>query len=90
MIKSIETIYKVSIALHFTPTKWKSSKVVYYIPKVGKDDYAIAKSYRPISLINYLLKGLERLSVWVTDTALEDHPLPVSYTHLTLPTTPYV
>ena len=53
MIKSIETIYKASIALHFTPTKWKSLKVVY-IPKVGKDDYAIAKSYRPISLMNYV------------------------------------
>ena len=45
-------IYKASIALHFAPTKWKSSKVVY-IPKVGKDDYAQAKSCRPISLINY-------------------------------------
>ena len=43
-----------------------------YIPKVGKD--ALAKSYRPISLMNYLLKGLERLSVWVADTALEDNP----------------
>ena len=67
-------IYKASIALHFTPTKWKSSKVVY-IPKIGKDDYALAKSYRPISLMNYLLKGLERLSVWVADKALEDNPI---------------
>ena len=25
--------------------------------------------------MNYLLKGLERLSVWVADTALEDNPL---------------
>ena len=25
--------------------------------------------------MNYLLKGLERLSVWVTDTALEDNSL---------------
>ena len=74
MITSVKMIYKASIALHFTPTKWKSSKVVY-IPKVGKDDYAIAKSYRPISLMNYLLKGLERLSVWVADTALEYNPL---------------
>ena len=73
MIKSIKMIYK-AIALHFTPTKWKSSKVVY-IPKEGKDDYAQAKSYRPISLMNYLLKGLVRLSVWVADTALEDNPL---------------
>ena len=67
-------IYKASIALHFTPTKWKTSKVVC-IPKVGKEDYALAKSYRPISLMNYLLKGLERLSVWVADTALEEKPL---------------
>ena len=80
---------------------------MYIVPKVGKDDYNIAKSYRPISLMNYLLKGLERLSVWVADTALDDNPLhikqhgfqkgkstetaiSVSYTHLTLPTTPYV
>ena len=40
MITSIKMIYKASIALHFTPTKWKSSKVVF-IPKVGKDDYAL-------------------------------------------------
>ena len=56
MITSIKMIDKASIALHFTPTKWKSPKVVY-IPKIGKDDYALAKSYRPISLMNYLLKG---------------------------------
>ena len=67
-------IDKSSIAMHFTPTKWKSSRVVY-IPNVGKGDYSLAKSYRPISLMNYLLKGLERLSVWVADTALEDKPL---------------
>ena len=29
MITSIKMIYKAAIALHFTPTKWKSSKVVY-------------------------------------------------------------
>ena len=74
MIKSIKMIYIALIALRFRPTKWKSSRVVY-IPKSGKDDYAMAKSYRPISLMNYLLKGLERLSVWIANTALEDKPL---------------
>ena len=72
--KSIKTIYKAVIALHFTPTKWKASKVVN-IPKVGKDDYSSVRSYRPISLMNYLLKGLDCLSVWVTGTAPKDHPL---------------
>ena len=46
-----------------------------YIPKMGKDNYSIAKSCRPISLMNYLLKGLEKLSVWTADEALVDHPL---------------
>ena len=43
------------------------------MPKVEKEDYSIAKSYGPISLMKYLLKGLERLSVWVTDTSLKDN-----------------
>ena len=74
MIDSLITIYKASIALHFTPTRWKESKVVY-IPKPGKEDYSNPKSFCPISLMNYLLKGLERLSVWKADEALEDSPL---------------
>ena len=75
MIRSIKVIYKAAIALPFTP-KQKYSRVVY-IPKVGKDDYSIAKSFRPISLMNYLLKGLESLSLSLSlsDTALEDHLL---------------
>ena len=74
MIKSIKTIYKAAIALHFTTTKWKASRVVY-IPKVGRDDYSIAKLNRPFSLMSYLLKMLERLSVWTTDTAIDENPL---------------
>ena len=52
LMSSIKIIYKSSIVLHFTTTKRKSSKVVC-IPKVRKDDYALAKSCRPISLMNY-------------------------------------
>ena len=33
------------------------------------------KSFRPISLSNYLLKGLEKLLVEQMDLALEDHPI---------------
>ena len=56
-------IYKACIELEYTPTPWKESKVVF-IPKPGKDRYDKAKSFRPISLSNYLLKGLEKLCVW--------------------------
>ena len=69
----ISFIYKACLELHYTPRPWKESNVVF-IPKQGKTSYQEAKSFRPISLSNYLLKGLEKLLV------------AVSYTHLTLPT----
>ena len=46
-----------------------------YIAKSGKDNYSQAKSFRPISLSNYLLKGLERLVVWRMEQALVHHPI---------------
>ena len=55
----LETLYKICIILGYTPTKWKECKVVF-IPKPGKDTYDLAKSWRPISLTNYLLKTMEK------------------------------
>ena len=43
--------------------------------KKGKTSYQEAKSFRPISLSNYLLKGVEKLLVEQMDLALEDHPI---------------
>ena len=37
---------------------------VVFLPKEGKDDYSLAKAYRPITLSNFLLKGLERIVQW--------------------------
>ena len=56
-------IYRACFYLEYTPTPWKDTKVIF-IPKPGKEDYNQAKSFRPISLSNYLLKGLERLLGW--------------------------
>ena len=61
--EQIVIVYKACIALEYTPTLWKDAKVIF-IPKPGKERYDKAKSFRPISLSNYLLKGLEKLSVW--------------------------
>ena len=47
----------------YTPQIWRQSKVIF-IPKLGKDDYSKAKSFRPISLTPFLFKTLERLSYW--------------------------
>ena len=62
------------IKLHFTPTIWKDAKVIF-IPKPGKTYYSTPKSFRPISLSNYLLKVLEKLLIWHTDEILLKDPI---------------
>jgi retron-type reverse transcriptase len=46
-----------------------------FIPKNGKDRYDKPNSFRPISLSNYLLKGLERLVTWRIEEGLKDKPI---------------
>ena len=73
-IATLEVIYKSSIHLGYTPKAWKKTKVIF-IAKPGKETYDKPKSFRPISLSNYLLKGLERLVGWRMDKALQENPL---------------
>ena len=73
-LKFVLTIYKASTALHFTPTRWKDTKVIF-IPKNDKPHYKIPKIFRPISLANYLLKAQERLLGWHMKKQLESHPI---------------
>ena len=41
-----------------------------------KDDYGLAKSFRPISLTPFLFKTLERLCYWhIHETALKSKPI---------------
>ena len=74
IIEVITLIYQACISLAHTPHKWRETKVIF-LPKPGKPSYGIPKAYRPISLSNYLLKGLERLVVWRMDIALKQKPL---------------
>ena len=48
---------------------------VIFLPKTGKDNYGKAKSYRPITLSNFLLKGLERLIQWYVSDFVLTKPL---------------
>ena len=74
IIKVLTFLYKCCIALSFTPSLWRDAKVIF-IPKPGKADYSLSSSFRPISLSNYLLKGLERLCVWRVDQSLINYPI---------------
>ena len=63
-------IYRASFALGYILQTWRTSRVTF-MPKPGKTDYTIARSYRPISLTSFLLKGLEKL----VDRYLRSGPL---------------
>ena len=67
-------MYKAIILTHFTPSIWKEAKLIF-IPKLGKTSYKVPKSWRPISLTNYLSKALEKLSVWEADKAIIRNPV---------------
>ena len=56
-------IFKLSLRTGKLPKQWLKVKTVF-IPKPGKTDYTIAKSFRPISLMSFMLKTLERLIYW--------------------------
>ena len=59
----------------YTPLLWRQSKVIF-IPKLGKEDYSKAKSFRPISLTPFLFKAVERLNYWeIQETTLKDSPI---------------
>jgi len=46
---------------------------VIFLPKPGKDSYDEVKSYRPITLSSFLLKGLEKILLWfILETKLKE------------------
>lgn len=63
MNERIAKLYRAILATGYTPRDWCESKVVF-IPKPGKKDYTERRSFRPISLTNFLFKGLERIVSW--------------------------
>lgn len=75
MLQRLGVLFKVSLALEYVPKIWRLSKVIF-IPKQAKDDYCHTRSWRPISLMSFLFKTLERLILWnLEDTILKVKPM---------------
>ena len=60
LIEALKRIFTACLAFGYIPSQWRRVRVVF-IPKPGKDDYSLAKSFRPISLTSFMLKSLERV-----------------------------
>ena len=67
-------LLRASLALGYIPMSWRHIRVVF-IPEPGKP-MSQAKSLRPISLMSYILKTLEKLlDRHIKDGVLVERPL---------------
>ena len=74
-LERLTHIYKASYLLGYVPYEWRRARVIF-IPKEGKKDYSNPRSFRPITLSSFLVKGLERVLLWeLNDTSLSSNPL---------------
>ena len=73
MVERITRLYNACLGSGYTPSNWRKSKMIF-IPKPGIRDPTDVRTYRPITLTNFLLKGLEKLTTWynLDDTRLGD------------------
>ena len=62
-LERLALIFNVSLTLGYVPKRWRGAKAVL-IPKAGKNDYSLPRSFRPISLTSFLFKGMERVIGW--------------------------
>lgn len=74
-LSRLKDIFVACLRHSFIPSAWRASKVVF-LPKPGKDTYDLPKSFRPICLMSFLLKTLERLcDRHIRDLTLTRSPL---------------
>ena len=74
-IARLTNIYKASLALGTLPEDWLKVRSIF-IPKSGKDRYDVPTAYRPISLMSFFTKTMERLLLWRDErTSLKQNPM---------------
>lgn len=74
-ISILKALFRASLTLGYIPNSWRGT-IVTFIPKAGKLAYDRAKSYRPISLMSFILKVLEKLvDRGIREKQLKDNPL---------------
>jgi len=73
-LRRLTQIYQASYLLGYVPWNLRKSCVVF-IPKQGKDDYSNPRSFHPITLSSFLIKGMERVLMWhLNATTLLEEP----------------
>lgn len=63
LVERTTDIMRACLRFGYVPKDWRESRIAF-IPKPGKDRYDSVKSFRPISLMSFLLKAMEKLIHW--------------------------
>ena len=67
-------VFRACIALGYVPVKWRISRVAF-IPKGGRVGHSVPKDYRPVTMMSFLVKNLERLVDRLMEEEMRDSPL---------------
>jgi hypothetical protein len=59
-VEALSNIFTAVIELGYVPTRWRASDVIF-IDKPGKTDFENPRSFRPISLMSFVYKTLEKV-----------------------------
>jgi ribonuclease HI len=71
----IQEIFLKSLMFSYVPDSWQKIDVTF-IPKPNENDYSSADAYRPISLMSFLLKTLEKIMDYdIKENHISKHPL---------------
>ena len=70
----LKKIFRACIALGYVPVAWRVSRVAF-IPKGGRVGHSVPKDYRPITLMSFMVKTLERLVDRLMEEQLQESPL---------------
>ena len=74
-VNRLKNIIKGSYLLHYVPKRWLGVRIIF-IPKPDKDTYSDPRSFRPISLMNFVLKVMEKILLWQNEEkVLSQKPL---------------
>ena len=74
-LKRLTMLLKAIIKLGYTPKQWVVSEIIF-IPKMGKSDYSQVRSFRPISLLSYFYKTIEKMVLWeIEEKCLVNKPI---------------
>ena len=68
-------LFRASLTFGYIPKLWRTARVAF-LPKPGKSIYNTPSAFRPICMVSFLLKVLEKLIYWhLEECYLEGNPI---------------